>query len=34
MDKPMSKVVKTEAEWQAREQAPKTPGCVSKSPFA
>ena len=24
----------TEAEWQAREQAPKTPGCVSKSPFA
>ena len=24
----------TEAEWQAREEAPKTPGCVSKSPFA
>jgi len=24
----------TESEWQAREQAPKTPGCVSKSPFA
>ena len=24
----------TKAEWQLREQAPKTPGCVSKSPFA
>lgn len=24
----------TESEWQAREQVPKTPGCVSKSPFA
>ncbi|BCM76780.1 BolA family transcriptional regulator [Aeromonas caviae] len=24
----------TQAEWLAREQAPKTPGCVSKSPFA
>lgn len=24
----------TEAEWQQREQAPKTPSCVSKSPFA
>lgn len=24
----------TEAEWQQREQAPTTPSCVSKSPFA
>lgn len=24
----------TDAEWQQREQAPKTPSCVSKSPFA